>query len=68
MRTVIKWNTERDFFSFMPKRRKNADVLPVLAQNKSSLSSVPKQFHQFHIGFLNCFNKTEFINDLSAKP
>ena len=37
MRTVTKLNTERDFFSFMSKRRKYADVLPVLAQNKSIL-------------------------------
>ena len=37
MRTVIKSNQERDFFSFMSKRRKYADVLPVLAQNKSIL-------------------------------
>ena len=37
MRTVTKSNTERDFFSFMSKRRKYADVLPLLAQNKSSL-------------------------------
>ena len=37
MRTVIKSNTERDFFSFMSKRRKYSDVLPVLAQNKSVL-------------------------------
>ena len=34
---VTKSNTERDFFSFMSKRRKFADVLPVLAQNKSIL-------------------------------
>ena len=32
MRTVTKSNTKRDFFSFMSKRRKHADVLPVLAQ------------------------------------
>ena len=37
MRTVTKSNTEQDFFSFMSKRRKNADVLPVLAQNKRIL-------------------------------
>ena len=35
MKTVTKSNPERDFFSFMSKRRKYADVLPVLAQNKS---------------------------------
>ena len=35
MRTVTKSNTEQDFFSFISKRRKYADVLPVLAQNKS---------------------------------
>ena len=33
--TVTKSNSERDFFSFMSKPRKYADVLPVLAQNKS---------------------------------
>ena len=37
MRTVAKSNPERDFFSFMSKRRKYADVLPVLAQNKRIL-------------------------------
>ena len=37
MRTVTKSNTEQDFFSFMSKRRKYADVSPVLAQNKSIL-------------------------------
>ena len=37
MRTVTKSNTERDFFIFMSKRSKYADVLPVLAQNKSIL-------------------------------
>ena len=35
MRTVTKSNPERDFFSLMSKRRKYADVLPVLAQNKN---------------------------------
>ena len=40
MRTVTKSNTERDFFSFMSKRRKYADVLPVLAQNKRILHMV----------------------------
>ena len=34
MRTITKSNAERDFFSFMSKRKKYADVLPVLAQNK----------------------------------
>ena len=34
MRTVTKSNPERDFFSFMSKPRKHANVLPVLAQNK----------------------------------
>ena len=29
-----KSNPEQDFFSFMSKRRKYANVLPVLAQNK----------------------------------
>ena len=37
MRTVTKSNPERDFFSFMSKRRKYANVLRVLAQNKSIL-------------------------------
>ena len=37
MRTVTKSKTERDFFSFMSKQRKYADVLPVLAQNKRIL-------------------------------
>ena len=37
MRTVTKSNTERDFFSFLSKRRKYADILPILAQNKSIL-------------------------------
>ena len=37
---VTKSNTEWDFFSFMSKRRKCADVLPVLAQNKSILHMV----------------------------
>ena len=37
MRTIAKSNPERDFFSFMSKRRKYAYVLPVLAQNKSIL-------------------------------
>ena len=37
MRTVTKSNPEQDFFSFMSKRRKNADVLPVFAQNKRIL-------------------------------
>ena len=36
-RTVTKSNPEWDFFSFMSKRRKNADSLPILAQNKSIL-------------------------------
>ena len=40
MRTVTKSNTERDFISFMAKRRKQVDVLPVLAQNKSVLHMV----------------------------
>ena len=31
MRTVTESNPERDFFSFMSKRRKYADVMPVLA-------------------------------------
>ena len=35
MRTVTTSNPERDFFSFMSKRRKYADVLPILAQNKN---------------------------------
>ena len=35
MRTVTKSNPEQDFFSFMSKRRKYVDALPVLAQNKS---------------------------------
>ena len=37
MRTVTRSNPERDFFTFMSKRRKYADYLPVLAQNKSIL-------------------------------
>ena len=37
VRTVTKSNPERDFFSFMSKRGKYADVLPVLAQKKSIL-------------------------------
>ena len=37
MRTVTKSNPEWDFFSFMSKQRKYADVLPILAQNKSIL-------------------------------
>ena len=38
MRTVTKSNPERDFFSLCQKEeRKYADVLPVLAQNKSIL-------------------------------
>ena len=37
MRTVTKSNQERDFFSLMSKRRKYANVLPVLAQNKRIL-------------------------------
>ena len=37
MRAVTKSNPERDFFSFMSKLRKYADVLRVLAQNKSIL-------------------------------
>ena len=37
MRTVTKSNQERDFFSVMSKRRKYADVLPILAHNKSIL-------------------------------
>ena len=37
MRTVTKSNHERDFFSFMSKLRKYADILLVLAQNKSIL-------------------------------
>ena len=35
MKTVTKSNPERDFFSLMSKRRKYANVLPVLTQNKS---------------------------------
>ena len=35
--TVTKSDQEQDFFSFMSKRRKCADVLPVLAQKKSIL-------------------------------
>ena len=34
---VTKSNPERDFFRFMSKRRKYANVLPVLAQNKRIL-------------------------------
>ena len=34
MRTLTKSNQERNFFSFMSKRRKYADVLQILAQNK----------------------------------
>ena len=37
IRTVTKSNPERDFFSFMSKRRKYSDALPILAQNKSIL-------------------------------
>ena len=37
MRTITISNQERDFFSFVSKRRKYADVLTVLAQNKSIL-------------------------------
>ena len=37
MRTVTKSNPERDFFSFMSKQRKYANVLSVLAQNKRIL-------------------------------
>ena len=37
MRAVTKSNPEQRFFSFMSKRRKYADVLSVLAQNKSIL-------------------------------
>ena len=37
MRTVTKSNPERDFFSFMSKRRKYAEVLLVLVQSKSIL-------------------------------
>ena len=37
MRTVTKSNPERNFFSFMSKRRKYANVLPVLAQSKRIL-------------------------------
>ena len=37
MRTETKSNNERDFFSFMSRGRKYADVLLVLAQNKSIL-------------------------------
>ena len=40
MRTVTKSNHERDFLSCMSKRRKYADVLLVLAQNKS-ISHMP---------------------------
>ena len=38
MRTVTNSNPVRDFFSFMSKRRKFADVLPVLAQSMSILT------------------------------
>ena len=34
---VTKSNPERDFFNYMSKQRKYADVLPVIAQNKSIL-------------------------------
>ena len=37
VRAVTDSKPERDFFSFMSKRRKYADVLPVLAQNKRIL-------------------------------
>ena len=37
IKTVTTSNHERDFFSFMSKRRKNADVLLALAQNKCIL-------------------------------
>ena len=37
MRTVTKSNPEQDFFSFMSKRRKYADVLPILAHIKNIL-------------------------------
>ena len=33
-RTVTNSNTEQDFFSFMSKQRKYADLLPVLVRNK----------------------------------
>ena len=34
MRPVTKSNPERSFISFMSKRRKYTDVLPILAQNE----------------------------------
>ena len=37
MRAVTKSNPEWDFFSFLSKQRKYADVLLILAQNKSIL-------------------------------
>ena len=37
MGIVTKPNPERDFFSFMSKQRKYADVLSILAQNKGIL-------------------------------
>ena len=37
MRFVNKSNPEWDFFSFLSKQRKYADVMPILAQNKSIL-------------------------------
>ena len=34
MKTVTKSNQEQDFFSFMSKRRKYADVLPVFSSRQ----------------------------------
>ena len=47
MRTVTKSNPEQDFFSFMSKRRKYADVWSVLAGNKSLFSQPQIFFQQF---------------------
>ena len=35
--SITKSNPEQDFFSFMSKRRKYANALPVLGQNKRIL-------------------------------
>ena len=57
MRTVTKSNHERYFFSYMSKRRKYADVLLVLAQNKSIL-------HMYIISLIrpsDVKNRTDYV-------
>ena len=54
MRTVTKSNHERDFFSFMSKRRKYADV--------ASFSSVKEHFT--HVMYMTALIRPSFVDHL----